>query len=302
MYHHISRIPLDYSEGATIFVFGDLQWGAEGFVSEAWQEFRNKFKSTKNAWALGLGDYNDFVRTKVRGQLKTIISQDDSIRAQMDDQVRHTQDKLLNEMSFLEGKTIGIHEGHHTWEFADRSKSDQRIASALRAPFLGWVASTRLILELKRNKEHKGGDGYIYTIVSTHGNANARRTAGMTGWMENNLVTGFWADQYIMGHSCKSAAWIPNARKAVRRIGPAGLDETIPRCLQVGGFHQGYTDGWESNYIQRNGFTPQALGWGVINFSRSKTIAASEAKGLSRGTYTLQVAQYSQVWEPPKKD
>ena len=301
MIHHISRLPLDYTHGATVFVFGDLQWGAQGFVQEAWQEFRSKFKSTKNAWALGLGDYNDFVRTKVRGQLKAVISQDDSIRAQVDDQVRRNQDKLLDEMACLEGRLLGLHEGHHTWEFADRSKSDQRIASALKAPFLGWVASTRLVLEPKRNGDAKPST-YVYTIVSTHGNANARRTAGMTGWMENNLVGGFDANQYIMGHSCKSAAWVPNARKAVRRIGPAGLDETIPRCLQVGGFHQGYTNGWESGYVERNGFAPQALGWGVIHFSRSKSAAVTEERGLSRGSWSLQVTQYSQIWEPPKKD
>lgn len=297
MIDHISRIPLDFKYGATVFVFGDLQWGASGFSREAWEEFRHRFKTTKNAWALGIGDYGDYVRPSMRGRIIAAASHDDSVRAQMDDQVRRNQDKLLDEMQFLDKKLIGLHEGHHCWEFADRTKSDQRIASALHAPFLGWIASTRLILASKKGDRNLGA-GHVYTMISTHGNANARRTGGATGWMENNIMTGFVADQYIMGHCCKSITWEPVKRNTVRRNGPAGMDVTIPRCLQVGGFHEGYTNGWESSYVEHFGFQPQPIGWGVIEFKLVSRKADSIDKGVSRGTKTLDVKQYSQTWRP----
>mgnify|MGYP001607888204 CR=1 FL=1 len=295
MIHHISRLRLEREE-LTLFVFGDLQYGADGFNLEAWKEFEHEFKTTPNAWALGLGDYQDFARPTMRGRLEASASHDDSIKKQLDKMVILEQDKLLNLMGFLEGRCIGLHEGHHTWNLGSGIKTDQRIASALKAPFLGWMASTRLCLAYGKAKNNDHKRMLIHTIVSMHGNANARRTGGAAAWLENNIMPGFLADHYIQGHACKHVAWEPNERKEIRREGPAGTIMRIPKCMQVGGFHSGYTDGWQSSYVERFGFTPQPLGYGVIRFKRIERQGLQELNGTpGKRNKTLLVEQFNRT-------
>lgn len=287
MIHHITRLKLPY-EGITIFAFGDLQWGVAGFNREAWEQFKTEAKSTPNAYFLGLGDYEDFLRPSMRGKLYGALGSDDSARQQVDDRVRKMQDDLLDLMQFMEGKCIGLHSGHHEYDFMDRSNSTQRIASALKAPYLGWQASTRLALQYAK----KNTSSFTYTIMSCHGNANGRKVGGSVNWMENNITSGWDANHYIMGHSCKNANWTPLERRKIRVAGQPGFDRLLPRCLQVGGFHEGYTNGWESSYVERNGFLPQPMGWGVIRLKRAQVTRAKEAEtGKKHLTNYLAVEQ-----------
>ena len=241
-----------------------------GFDEGAWEEFVDEFKSTPGAMAIGLGDYGDFLRPSMAGKLYGTLSQDDSAKRQVDDMVRRTQDKLLDKLQFLEGKLIGLHDGHHQWNFADGSNSTQRICSALKAPYLGWMASTRLVLSprsaIKRAKNKERAPGQVYTIISMHGSGSARAATTDARWLEANIVPAFVADIYAKGHSCKSVAWSPFSRMHIRRRGEIGVDEVLTRCLNVGGFHRGYTNGWDSSYVERAGFSPQATAWAVCRF------------------------------------
>lgn len=294
MIHHMTRVPIEYGHGLTIFCFGDLQWGADGFDLEAWHEFRDEFKKTKNAWALGLGDYEDWLRPSVRGKVLSAVSSDDSARQQLDNRIRRMQDELLDEMEFLKGKCIGIHSGHHDFEFTDGSKSSQRIAAALKAPYIGWMASTRLCLNRSVNKRDNKAN-WTYTIVSTHGNANARKTGGAANWAENNLEA--WdCDHVIVGHCCKSLAWVPQERMYIKRHGAPGVERRIKRYMQVGGFHRGYGDKANASYVERNAFPPQPLGWGIIKFRISQSVLARQANGLiNPESKALCVEQFNHV-------
>lgn len=289
MIDHISRIPLTSSGEASLFVFGDRQQGSSGFRAEAWQEFRNEFKRTKNAWALGLGDYGDWLRPSLRPVVESALKKDDSARKMLDNDVRLGHDKIIDDMDFLSGRLIGIHEGHHNWNFASGGNTDQRLASALKAPYLGWIASTRLVL-MKHGIKEANGHSFVWTIISTHGNANGRRVPAALSWIETNLANAFIADQYIGGHGCKNASEAPYKRAMVRRVGPPGLIHHIPRILSVGGFAEGYTNGWESDYVERAGFSPQPMGWGLITFKIVRRKAEALARGVAaRGTDILDV-------------
>lgn len=277
MIHHISKIKATESH-ATIFFFGDLQMGQEGFSKEIWQEFKNKFQRTKNAWALGVGDYGDFLRPSMRGPLINALTKDDSARQMVDSQILHSHDKIIDAMQFLDRRLLGLHEGHHNWTFMSGLNTDQRLASALHAPYLGWSASTRIVMDMGRTARHT----QTYTMITTHGNANGRKVPAALSWMENNLTTGFIADQYVMGHGCKSGNDAPFQRNTVRRKGPAGMIQSIPRCMVIGGFSKGYTDGWHSSYVEKNGFTPQPLGWGEVYLYISYTKADGAAHGIEQ--------------------
>lgn len=281
MLHQIARVPIDHSHGMTLFVFGDLQSDADGFSGEAWEEFRSRFKATKNAWGIGLGDYNDWLRPSMRSRLQSSMTGDTSARQMQDDMFRKKQDDLIKRMDFLEGRLVGLHNGHHCWEFLSGENSDQRLASALKAPYLGWMASTRLILMRPNAKHVDRASAGTYTIVSMHGTGNARHATTDARWLEVNIVPGWGADHYVKGHACKSVAWVPHTRNEIRRNGPAGVEQRLVRCMNVPGFSNGYTDGWSSSYAERSGFLPQALGWGEIRFKRTQSIEEMQQRGLT---------------------
>ena len=301
MIHHISRIPLINSK-ASLFVFADRQQGGSGYRKEAWEEFRHEFKATPNAWAIGLGDYGDWLRPSMRSRLISVLSKDDSARGAFEKDILHSHDKIIDDMEFLKGRLIGIHAGHHLWNLSSGINTDQRLASALKAPYLGWIASTRIVLDTHRPEKPGGGKNYhghssVYTMISTHGNANGRKVPTALSWLENNYASSWIVDQYVMGHGCKNANDVPFKRNHIRRIGPPGIEVQIPRLLVIGGFSEGYTNGWESDYVEQAGFAPQPMGYGLIRFGTSYRKEHCLAKGVRSGRETriLVVEQLNRV-------
>ena len=294
MVHHETSLPLK-GGGVAVFLFGDLQLGSQGFDDEAWEQFKQEFKSTPNAIGLGLGDYGDWLRPSMRSRVQGSISGDDSARSMMDDLVRSDQDKkggVLDKMDFLKGRLIGLHSGHHEWEWGTGGNSTQRLCSALKAPYLGWMASTRLKLAYGAlaKRTSKFTRTFAYTMVTMHGTGNGRFVGSDTNWMERNIVSAWDADFYARGHGCKAAAWHPFERNYVRTSGPCGVDKSTPDCMLIGGFNRSFTDGWQSSYAERAGFAPQPVSWGVLRIRRTQDIASANIKGLSgKKTRTLRV-------------
>lgn len=277
MIDHAFRIGIKHKDPATIFFFGDLQWGAKGFDDEAWERFKAEFKATPNAWAIGLGDYGDWLRPSMRAPLKAALSKDGSAGGMLDDHIRRRQDDLIDKMAFLEGRLIGLHQGHHCWEFASGDNSDMRICAALKTKFLGWMANTRLNFGL-----YDGSSSQIMTMISMHGTGNSRYTGPDSRWLDQNIVPAFHAEIYAKGHGCKADAWSPFERHIVRRKGPLGMIRQKIYCLNVPGFSRGYTNGWESTYVEQAGFQPQPVGWGVLRVGLTTANAALAAKNMAK--------------------
>lgn len=293
MVHHSFDINL--GSEATIFAFGDLQFGMPGFDEEAWQEFKNEFKRTPNAYAIGLGDYGDALRPTMMTILTSAMAKDDSAKQQLDDHFRQTHDKIVEKMEFLKGHLIGLHNGHHCWDFIDGTNSDQRLCTALKTRYLGWMASTRLNLSV-----YRGGSILSYTMVSMHGTGGGGFTSTDVGFLEKKIAPAWGADHFIKGHSCKSHTSEPFEKKEIRRNGPCGVLTRLVRCMGVGGFHQGYTDGHSSSYVERSGFLPQPIGWGVIKIRPKKGVAISKETGLSKSAYVLDIDHFNR--HPLQKD
>lgn len=296
MVHHIHRVPLRWAQVLSLFVWGDTQWrdeGDEGFDAQAWEAFRDDVKAAKRngpVRLLGLGDYGDWLRPSMRSKVQSALSGDDDARQQADSMVQRKQESLLKLLSFMEGDLIGLHLGHHAWEFANGTNDTQWLCSALKTSYLGWMATTRLMLD----GPIKSQGGHTYTIVSMHGTGNARYVTTDARWLEANIVPAFIADHYFRGHGCKAAAWEPFERQMVRRRGQAGVAKARVRCMTVGGFHKGYTDGHQTTYVEKAGFTPQPVSWGVVRFRFTQAQAKIEQAGLKtscRGNNFLDIEQ-----------
>ncbi len=269
MKHQITRLPISAKDGISIFVFADLQEGSAGFDEEAWLQFLDHLEATPNAYAIGLGDYQDFLRPSMRTRLQASISGDTSAAQMLENMIVQDQDRFIKKyFTRLKGKLLGLHSGHHEYELLNGSNTSMRLASAMGCPYLGWSASTRLVLEAGGKGKGKGHN-YAYTIVSTHGNGGGRNATGDIRAL-NEMVNSFVCDQVIRGHSCKAVSFMPVRRYVIRRQGPAGYETQIPRAMNVGGFCRSYTDGWKSSYAERAGYMPQPLTYGVIRIRISQ--------------------------------
>ncbi len=233
---------------------------AGGFIEEAWQQFKNEWQASKNPWGLGLGDYDDWLRPSLRPLLNSALGKDDSARAVLDTMVLKSHDETIKSMQFMDRRLIGLHEGHHVHYLAGGTNTDQRLSSALHATFLGFSATHRMAL----SPNESGVNSRVITMVSMHGNAGGRKVNSALAFLGDNFANAWIADIFAMGHGCKNGNMVPFERQTIRRDGSPGIIRSIPRCLVVGGFSRGYTDGWKSDYIERAGMTPQPLGWAVI--------------------------------------
>lgn len=283
--------------GFELFFFGDRQEGAAGYCKESWEQFRHEFKrSRRTKAAIGLGDYGDWLRPSLRPIVRGALGKDDSARRMLDKSILREHDAIIKAHDFLEGYSIGMHEGHHNWTTLDGINLDQRLSSALKTRFLGFAASTRLVLRPvyrgKNTRSDRTGknNSYVSTLFSTHGNAQGKKVPGALSWVENNIANSFVADMYVIGHGCKSGNDAPFERVEIKRIGNPGVKRSIPRIMAVGGFCRGWTDGWRSDYVEQAGMSPQPLGWGVIRFRLSQARENSIAAGCpGRGTKTLEI-------------
>lgn len=296
MLHKEQRIILPPSGVLTIFVFGDLQYGAEGFLKEAWEEFEHEYKTTPEPkTCIGLGDYGDSFRPTIMKALDSVFAKDNDAKREQDHIFIDSQDKFLDTMEFLKGKIMGLHEGHHKYTMADGSSSTQRMCTALKTTFLGWMASTRIVLvPSSRQRQGSRSAGYAYTIISMHGTGSAQCAATDFRWLETRIVPAFVADGFLRGHSCKSGAWTPFERAIVRRKGVPGLDRVPVKCMNVGGFSRGYTDGWRSSYVEEKGLTPQAQGYGIIRLKLGKLPSTMSSKYSG-----LQSEYVNRLYQPP---
>lgn len=271
---NVFNITTGSGDGAVIYCFGDEQRGAAGFAKydkrgkaygpgqECFDEMVYQFKREKvHRYALHLGDGWDWLRPTMRARIEAPLVHDTSARAQLDVMVRKAQDRELKDYSPFEGRMIGCHEGHHSWKFMEGMTTDQRLASSLKARYLGWIGLTRL--RIQREGVKSGTNVYLKHLLSTHGQGNAR-AAGSDARYINELAGGIWSDIYVRGHSCKALCAPGPARRIPRTHGPPGIIKTTPWYVNTPGMCEGYTNGWESTYAERAGYVPQPLGWCVI--------------------------------------
>lgn len=302
MLHHEFRIPIrNASEGADIFFAGDEQEGSEGYREDAWQAFKEDWKRSPNPWLIHMGDARDWLRPSMRERINATAAKDPSMKRQLDDLVLGGLEKTLQRLEFMKGRIIGMHEGHHDWEFTSGANATMLMAEGLKTINMGWVATTRITIEIPRNNPTpKDGGGYTFTIASSHGNASGRTTTSVAQSMEQSLKD-FVCDLKVEGHACRSAAWIPHEYKLIRRSGPAGIIRVVPRHLLVGGFCDAYTDGWISRPREANGrktggrpgrsyaegrnMVAQPLMWGVARIRLRRNADDARAAGINKQSY-----------------
>ena len=79
--------------------------------------------------------------------------------------------------------------------------------------------------------------------------------------------------------------------------GPPGFYTKNYQFINCGGFHNGWTDGWSSSYVERAGFVPQPLSWAVLRLKMSQPNNSKHRAGMDRHGPVLDVEGVSR--RPP---
>jgi len=258
-----------FKSRATIFLFGDLQMGANGFRDDLWQNMKKRFLHNPNSFALGLGDYSDFARMTDRDALQSVLNRNQSLRQQQDDMVMDKVIKISEMLSFMKGRILGLHLGHHDWEFISGGNMTTRLCEILKCAYMGFEAMW--ILKLNHGKPTSKNHSNNLKIYSTHGSANGRNQTAPMNQLAANIVP-YWPNcaMYITAHACRGGSLpIPHNDLIDSAEAPIPVKSTR-YIIQNSGFMEGRPID-EDSYVGRKNMPDVSLGWTEIDIIRHTT-------------------------------
>jgi hypothetical protein len=281
MYLNEFRMPLRKGSKATLFIFGDIQMHSKGYHDEIFQEFKNDFLNTPNAWAIGLGDYGDFLRPSLRTRLSEAMASDPDSRAQLDGIVNDDVDKMSEKLMFLKNRLVGLHSGHHEWEYKNGTNSSQKLCDKLNASYLGWTAYSVVRISPPAEKGKKAGTTISIKIFSTHGDGGSGFNSSDLTNLERKIAPYWVSDLYLRGHSHKGEMCPMELNDVTLKGAPRLIKRTrwVLNCpSMLGGYYLN-----DTGYAEYRALPPAAMGYAKceIQFSSSFHDIAADGKAIS---------------------
>src|SRR3990167_7734205 len=177
-------------EQIQIMPIGDIQLGSPGTDIKRLRE-HVQWGIDHGVFWVGMGDYTDFLSPSNRRYLKN-SGLYDTANELIEKWHREHLEELKDILRPTKGKWIGLHEGHHYFEYGDGTTSDTELCRYLDAKFLGTCAATRIVF---KNKYRNGVECWIW---SHHGEGG-----GMSGVARLlKVAPGFpQMDIFIQGHN-----------------------------------------------------------------------------------------------------
>lgn len=255
---HTFQIPFSkYGEEIRLIPFGDIHRSAPLCHVEKWKEFLESARKEKNAYFLGMGDYDDLMSTSERDAVTRATLHDSTVQTIEALYKMHT-DKLVKELEFMRGRIIGFLEGNHYAQFMNGTTSTQRMCDALDTKYLGCSAFIRLSLQPRtRTCSH------ALDIWAHHGLGAARMAGGSLNRVQN-MAEAAEADIYLMGHDHKRGALPLNRLRLCGAGASLALDNRKVYIARTGSFLRGYVPGQKS-YVADGMMSPSDLG--VVKFT-----------------------------------
>ena len=190
---HMVKLP---RKGGVIKIvpFGDIHRDSHNCDVDRWKAFLEKCRTEDDEYTyyIGMGDYSDFASYSERKQLHYLH---ESTSDKMDKWAMHDVDTLLEELSFMKGRIIGLHHGNHEWQFQDGQLASEKMCEELGCPFLGYASHTTLHVT-----NAGGGLAMPITIFSSHGKGGGRLLGSPYNSLEKMSDIFHDEDIYLMGH------------------------------------------------------------------------------------------------------
>ena len=198
---HSFNIPMRYGKDTRICVFGDVHRDSLNHADSKWQEDLEYFRKLPkdSTYFLGMGDYLDSTSTSERECLGQISkSMHETFKRDTKALQLAKIEMLAKEMDFMNGRTIGLINGNHYFEFDSGINGDQKLAEMLDCKYLGVCAFVRLYFV-------DSGRFHSVDIFAHHGVGAARLIGGSINRVAQ-MFEGVEADITIMGHDHKRGA------------------------------------------------------------------------------------------------
>ena len=197
---HLTSKPLPWKE-VLIIPIGDIQLQQQRDVVDLERLKEVIAYGVKNdAWYIGMGDFIDMESPSNRKKLRESGFYDSVVDA-IDAKAEELEEELQKILKPTVGRFLGLLEGHHFHIHQDGTTTDQRMASFLKAPFLGTCAYINLTFK-PNNKSHARPKVLIW---AHHGRSGGKLLSSPLNQLEH-VVRGFDADIYLIGHHHKAVA------------------------------------------------------------------------------------------------
>jgi predicted phosphodiesterase len=240
-----------YNEPIYLIPFGDVHRNAPLCHEKKWLEFLNWAKKKKNAYFLGMGDYQEFSSASSRMKLRSIGLHDSEL--DIIEKTNRTQtEKLAKELGFMNGRLIGFIEGNHYGEMKNGTTTTQYMAQLLETNYLGTCSFIRLYFHNPQRNTSNSID-----IFAHHGKGAARLIGGSLNKVQQ-MIEGVEADIYLQGHDHKKSVGLIT-RLHLSQTRDLVLKHKKVLVARTGSFLKGYEDG-QSSYVVDAMLSPTDLG------------------------------------------
>lgn len=254
---HRVEIECDYNKPFKLIPFGDVHRDSDMFADNHWKEFLSYAKAQKNALFLGMGDYTDGVSTSER-----IVLNDqglhDTTKTSLENVYKGVAKTLVNELSFMRGKMVGMLGGNHYFQFHNGDTTDHILAAALGTKYLGVCSFIRLSMRFKGSNTTR----HSLDIFAHHGKGGGSLAGSTFNTIEKMTSTAV-ADFYLMGHDHKRGCVALTPRLQLNSTGNTGelnVKERQPWVGRTGSFLKAYENGRVSYNVDACR-PPASLGW-----------------------------------------
>jgi hypothetical protein len=187
---------------------------APSHAHEKWQEDLRYFRSLKDVYFFGMGDYLDSTSTTERECLGSISTK---MHETFRDDIQALQlakvEMIAKEIAFMKGRIIGMINGNHFFQFQSGINSDQKLCELLGATYFGVCSFVRLTFE-------SFGRRVTRDIFAHHGQGAARLVGGSINRVAQ-MFEGVECDIAAMGHDHKRAA-VPGTPRLFLSKGKTG--------------------------------------------------------------------------------
>lgn len=248
-------IPLKSKETLSIVPVSDIHRDSAMCDVDRWRDFCKHYRKFKGKiMFILLGDYNDFASTSERRALKSIKLHGDTTDHLENFAMRNTK-LLLKEIDFMKGRTIGVLDGNHRWDFENGLSDGEVIARELGSTYLGHLAYVRLRIIL----DNRTRSGVTFDLFVSHGKSSGKLAGNTINRVDDMKLIFPQADFYCMGHDHRKAATPVTILKAVSGNGGLIIKQQDQWLCRSGSFLKGYVEN-KNSYVAGMLLRPTALG------------------------------------------
>ena len=245
------------TDKVTLIPFGCVHADDPGFRPALFRQCIQRLKDDPNAYGIGMGDYQNFLRGTARKHLQSYVADENSFD-DLDPLIKNRAEQFYKDwLKPIEKKLIGLAEGNHYYQNRKGITDTQWLCEFAGCNYLDKPAFLRLKIT------YKGKWSRVFKVLIHHGDWSGgySRIGGDFNAMENKGLLGFGGfDIFLFGHTHRKGGFkVPvmdlSDRQELRLI------ERTKLFVRTGCFMAGYDPKCAGTYAQKKLLAPTDLGW-----------------------------------------